>query len=87
MGQTMTEKILAKGAGVDQVEPGDIVEVALDLVMTNDVTAPLSIREFKKTGLERVFDPAEGRLCPGPLRPGEGHPVGGKRQDHARVRP
>lgn len=57
MGLTMTEKILAKGAGRDSVTPGEIVEVAVDLVMTNDITAPLSIAEFKKTGLERVFDP------------------------------
>ena len=64
MGQTMTEKILAKGAGVDEVTPGDIVEVALDLVMTNDVTAPLSIREFQKTGLARVFDPQKVVFVP-----------------------
>lgn len=64
MGQTMTEKILAKGAGVDSVTPGDIVEVALDLVMTNDVTAPLSIREFQKTGLKRVFDPQKVVFVP-----------------------
>ncbi|CAN5762266.1 3-isopropylmalate dehydratase large subunit [soil metagenome] len=64
MGQTMAEKILAKGAGVDSVRPGDIVEVALDLVMTNDVTAPLSIREFQKTGLESVFDPQKVVFVP-----------------------
>ncbi len=64
MGQTMTEKILAKGAGVDEVTPGDIVEVNLDLVMTNDVTAPLSIREFQKTGLEKVFDPSKVVFVP-----------------------
>ena len=60
----MTEKILAKGAGVDSVKPGDIVEVAVDLVMTNDVTAPLSIREFQKTGLEQVFDPEKVVFVP-----------------------
>lgn len=60
----MTEKILARGAGVDKVTPGDIVEVALDLVMTNDVTAPLSIQEFKKTGLENVFDPQKVVFVP-----------------------
>ncbi len=53
----MVEKILAKGAGREKVTPGEIVEVAVDLVMTNDVTAPLSIQEFKKSGLEKVFDP------------------------------
>jgi 3-isopropylmalate/(R)-2-methylmalate dehydratase large subunit len=64
MGMTMTEKILARAAGRDSVEPGEIVEVAVDLVMTNDITAPLSIREFKKTGLDRVFDPEKVVLVP-----------------------
>lgn len=52
----MTEKILSKAAG-RTVVPGEIAEVAVDLVMTNDITAPISIREFQKTGLDRVFDP------------------------------
>jgi 3-isopropylmalate/(R)-2-methylmalate dehydratase large subunit len=64
MGMTMTEKILARAAGKESVTPGEIVEVAVDLVMTNDITAPLSIREFKKTGLERVFDPKKVVLVP-----------------------
>jgi 3-isopropylmalate/(R)-2-methylmalate dehydratase large subunit len=64
MGMTMTEKILARAAGRPSVTPGEIVEVAVDLVMTNDITAPLSIREFKKTGLERVFDPQKVVLVP-----------------------
>lgn len=63
MGQTMTEKILSRTAG-RRVLPGEIVEVAVDLVMTNDITAPLSIREFKKTGLERVFDPSKVVFVP-----------------------
>jgi 3-isopropylmalate/(R)-2-methylmalate dehydratase large subunit len=64
MGMTMSEKILARAAGRETVEPGEIVEVAVDLVMTNDITAPLSIREFKKTGLERVFDPKKVVFVP-----------------------
>jgi 3-isopropylmalate/(R)-2-methylmalate dehydratase large subunit len=60
----MTEKILAKGAGRDSVSPGEIIEVAVDLVMTNDITAPLSIAEFKKTGLDRVFDPSKVVFVP-----------------------
>jgi 3-isopropylmalate/(R)-2-methylmalate dehydratase large subunit len=64
MGLTMTEKILAKGAGRDEVQPGEIVEVAVDLVMTNDITAPLSIAEFRKSGLERVFDPQKVVFVP-----------------------
>ncbi|HAX25208.1 MAG TPA: 3-isopropylmalate dehydratase large subunit [Chloroflexi bacterium] len=64
MGMTMAQKILAKGAGRATVTPGEIVEVAVDLVMTNDITAPLSIAEFKKTGLERVFDPQKVVFVP-----------------------
>ncbi|MEX2425484.1 MAG: 3-isopropylmalate dehydratase large subunit [Thermomicrobiaceae bacterium] len=60
----MTEKILSRAAGRETVTPGEIVEVEVDLVMTNDITAPLSIREFKKTGLERVFDPKKVVLVP-----------------------
>lgn len=60
----MAQKILAKGAGRETVTPGEIVEVAVDLVMTNDITAPLSIAEFKKTGLEQVFDPQKVVFVP-----------------------
>ncbi|HUZ01089.1 MAG TPA: 3-isopropylmalate dehydratase large subunit [Thermomicrobiaceae bacterium] len=63
MGQTMTEKILSRAAG-REVHPGEIAEVAVDLVMTNDITAPISIREFKRTGLERVFDPTKVVFVP-----------------------
>src|SRR6185437_13628129 len=57
MGLTMTEKILARAAHQERVTPGEIVEIDVDLVMTNDITAPISIAEFKKTGLDTVFDP------------------------------
>lgn len=53
---TITEKILAKAAGLKKVEPGDLIEVKLDLVMANDITAPLAIKEFKKISLKKVFD-------------------------------
>ncbi len=60
MGHTQTEKIiaahLADGAGT--VRPGDLVEVAVDVVLSNDITAPIAIREFERLGVERVFDPA-----------------------------
>ncbi|MER3407434.1 MAG: 3-isopropylmalate dehydratase large subunit, partial [Nitrososphaera sp.] len=56
--------ILARAAGRRSVEPGEIIEVAVDLVMTNDITAPLSIAEFKKLGLERVFDPQKVVFVP-----------------------
>ena len=57
MGATMTEKILARHAGKARVEPGDLIDVRVDLVMANDITAPLAVNEFRKIGVERVFDP------------------------------
>jgi len=58
MGHTMAEKILAAHANLDEVHPGQFIEVAVDLVLSNDITAPIAIREFEKLGVERVFDPA-----------------------------
>jgi 3-isopropylmalate/(R)-2-methylmalate dehydratase large subunit len=57
MGMTMSEKILAAHAGKDCVEPGEIIEAKLDLVLANDITAPLSLEEFEKAGASTVFDP------------------------------
>ena len=56
MGMTITEKILAAHAEKPSVEPGEIVEVKLDLVLANDITAPLSLEEFEKVGATSVFD-------------------------------
>jgi len=68
VGHTLAEKIIAAhlvdGEGNvsadNQIEvwPGDLVEVAVDVVLSNDITAPIAIREFEKLGVERVFDPA-----------------------------
>lgn len=58
MGFTMAEKILARHAGKATVEAGELIDVQVDLVMANDITAPLAIKEFDKIGVERVFDPA-----------------------------
>jgi 3-isopropylmalate/(R)-2-methylmalate dehydratase large subunit len=57
MGQTLAEKILATHAGLEQVQAGQFVEVDVDLVLSNDITAPIAIREFKKLGVQAVFDP------------------------------
>jgi 3-isopropylmalate/(R)-2-methylmalate dehydratase large subunit len=61
MGYTIAEKILAAHAGQDAVRAGQFVEVDVDIVLSNDITAPISIREFKKLagdgGSPRVFDP------------------------------
>jgi len=56
MGMTITEKILARHAGLDYVEPGQLINADVDLVLGNDITAPVAIREFTKLGLDRVFD-------------------------------
>ncbi|MGA2973953.1 MAG: 3-isopropylmalate dehydratase large subunit [Spirochaetia bacterium] len=47
---TLSEKILARAAGVDTVKPGDFLEIEPDLGLANDITAPLAIEEFQKTG-------------------------------------
>jgi 3-isopropylmalate/(R)-2-methylmalate dehydratase large subunit len=47
---TLSEKILARAAGVDRVRPGDFLEIEPDLGLANDITAPLAIEEFEKTG-------------------------------------
>ncbi len=53
---TITEKILASHASRDEVVPGDLIECRLDIVLANDVTAPLAINEFKRLGASEVFD-------------------------------
>ncbi len=56
MGMTMTQKILARAAGLDQVQAGQLLEGKLDLVLGNDITTPVAIKEFEKAGLTTVFD-------------------------------
>jgi len=68
MGHTLAEKIIAAHLADDEgnaasedhnaeVWPGDLVEVTVDVVLSNDITAPIAIREFEKLGVERVFNP------------------------------
>ena len=56
MGMTMTQKILARAAGLDKVEAGQLIEGKLDLVRGSDITTPVAITEFEKAGLTQVFD-------------------------------
>lgn len=56
MGMTMTQKILAAHAGLDEVKAGQLVMANLDLVLGNDVTSPVAINEFNKAGFESIFD-------------------------------
>lgn len=53
---TITEKILSEHSGKDSIEPGELVMVKLDIVLANDITAPLGIEEFRKAGAKKVFD-------------------------------
>lgn len=53
---TMSEKILAKASGNDNVEAGDIVIANIDVAMTHDLTGPLSVESFEKIGTEKVWD-------------------------------
>ncbi|WMJ76503.1 MULTISPECIES: 3-isopropylmalate dehydratase large subunit [unclassified Sedimentibacter] len=56
MGMTMTQKILAKHAGLEEVKAGQFIEIDLDLVLGNDITTPVAIKEFKKMGAEKIYD-------------------------------
>jgi 3-isopropylmalate/(R)-2-methylmalate dehydratase large subunit len=53
---TITEKIMAAHAGQNEVAPGDLINAKVDLILANDITAPIAIQEFKKTGAKDVFD-------------------------------
>ncbi|MFR6311256.1 3-isopropylmalate dehydratase large subunit [Anaerofustis stercorihominis] len=56
MGMTMTQKILAKHAGLNSVKAGQLIEAKLDIVMGNDITTAVALKEFKKTGAKKVFN-------------------------------
>ena len=56
MGMTMTQKILAAHAGLDEVKAGQLILADLDLVLGNDITSPVAVKEFAKLGIDSVFD-------------------------------
>ncbi len=56
MGMTMSQKILAKHAGLDEVREGQLIRAKLDMVLANDITGPVAINEFNKAGFGGVFD-------------------------------
>ena len=64
MGMTMTQKILARAAGVERCRAGELLMCKLDLVLGNDITAPVAINEFHRMGAVKVFDPAKIALIP-----------------------
>lgn len=56
MGMTMTQKILADHAGLESVAAGQLIKARLDMVLGNDITTPVAVKEFRKIGVSKVFD-------------------------------
>jgi len=69
MGMTITEKILAAHCGKKEVVPGELIMADVDLALANDVTAPLAIKEFEKSGAKAVFDKDKIALVPDHFTP------------------
>jgi 3-isopropylmalate/(R)-2-methylmalate dehydratase large subunit len=69
MGMTMTQKILAAHAGLKKVKAGQFIEADLDVVLGNDITAPVAIKEFQKMGAEKVFNENKVVLVPDHFTP------------------
>ena len=55
----IAEKILAAHAGKSEVGPGEFINAGVDVVLANDITAPIAIREFRRLGVKKVFDPSK----------------------------
>jgi len=64
MPMTITQKILAAHAGRETVSPGELIQVNVDLVLANDITAPLAIDVFDRLGTREVFDRERIALVP-----------------------
>ncbi|MCT4543104.1 MAG: 3-isopropylmalate dehydratase large subunit [Vallitalea sp.] len=69
MGMTMTQKILAAHAGLEEVKAGQLIDANLDLVLGNDITTPVAIKEFKKIGVDKVFDKSKVAIVPDHFTP------------------
>ena len=69
MGMTMTQKILAAHTGLAKVKAGQLIEANLDLVLGNDVTAPVAIKEMEKINTDKVFDKDKVALVPDHFTP------------------
>jgi len=66
---TITEKIMAAHAGLDEVSPGQLINAKLDLILGNDITAPIAIQELEKLRVKRLFDPDKIVLIPDHFTP------------------
>ena len=69
MGMTMTQKILAAHAGLPEVKAGQLIQADLDLVLGNDITTPVAVREFAKIGIDQVFDKTKIAIVPDHFTP------------------
>lgn len=69
MGMTMTQKVLAAHAGLDSVTAGQLIKAKLDMVLGNDITSPVAIKEFEKVGVDKVFDKNKIAIVPDHFTP------------------
>ncbi len=65
----LAEKILAAHADKREVSPGEFVNARVDMILANDITAPIAIREFRRLGVDRVFDPSKIVMVPDHFTP------------------
>ena len=89
-GHTLAEKLIAShsvGMKDRELWPGDLVEVNVDIVLANDITAPISLREFEKLGVDKVFDPGQSRPGCRSLRPEQRHQIRRTVPENAGIRP
>ncbi len=71
MAMTITEKILARAAGLEHVEPGQLVDAKVDVVLCHDVTTPPAISMLEARGINKVFDPDKIVVTPDHFQPGK----------------
>ena len=69
MAMTMTQKLLARKAGLDSVAPDQLISCRLDLMLGNDITAPVAIDQFSRLNLSKTHDPEKIVLIPDHFTP------------------
>jgi len=68
---TLAEKILAAHTDKKKVSPGEFINIRVNLILANDITAPIAIREFQRIGVDKVFDPKMVVMVPDHFMPGK----------------
>ncbi|MFA7294087.1 MAG: 3-isopropylmalate dehydratase large subunit, partial [Candidatus Omnitrophota bacterium] len=69
MPYTIAEKILLKHSAQKSIKPGEFIQAKVDVALANDITAPLAISEFKKSGFKKVFNKNKIVLVPDHFAP------------------